>query len=392
MHFHPLPAVAHHGGMQGFVAVVLGAGNPVAQTRGVGTIEACNKRIDFIAVVFFFVERRIQHNANGKQVVHFFKRYAFFLHLAPNGANGLDPSRDGELQIRFVQLFANRGHKLVDELGTFGLGFFDFAGNAGIDFGLGIFQRQVFQLALYRIQAQAVRQRHVNIDGFGRDFELLVFGHGIQGAHIVQAVGQLDENHAHIVRKGKKNFFEVLGLQRSRLVLVKDDVYFGEPVHNTRHRSTKARFDVGEGVFGVFHHIVQKGAHHRRWPQADVGHHNVGHLQGMKDIGFARLAAGVGMGRHGQVERILNVGAFLLADVALKIAKYRLVHLPYLLLLTRFVYFIHAHWVFSLYFCLRLNTTRLAASTHLPDAAFVPANIFRTSSILLRAFAYILRR
>ncbi len=36
----------------------------------------------------------------------------------------------------------------------------------------------------------------------------------VQRPHVVQAVGQLNQNHAHIVGQGEQHFPEVLGLLR----------------------------------------------------------------------------------------------------------------------------------------------------------------------------------
>ena len=76
-----------------------------------------------------------------------------------------------------------------------------------------ILETQVLELGLDGIQAQAVGQRGIDVERLAGNLVLLVGGHGREGAHVVKAVGHLDEHDAHVFGHGEKQLAEVLGLQ-----------------------------------------------------------------------------------------------------------------------------------------------------------------------------------
>ena len=78
--------------------------------------------------------------------------------------------------------------------------------------GVQMLERQILQLAVSLVQAQAVRDRCINFQRLGRDTPPLAARHIAHGAHIVGAVRQLDEDDAHIARHGQQHFAEGLGL------------------------------------------------------------------------------------------------------------------------------------------------------------------------------------
>ena len=64
-------------------------------------------------------------------------------------------------------------------------------------------EAEVFQLGLNGEEPKAVGQRCVEEGGFTCDLKLLVRLHRAERAHIVQAVGDLDEDHAGIITDGQ---------------------------------------------------------------------------------------------------------------------------------------------------------------------------------------------
>jgi oligopeptide transport system ATP-binding protein len=71
-----------------------------------------------------------------------------------------------------------------------------------------------------------MRQGCIQVSGLRSDLHLLFNWKALKGPHIVKAVGQLDKYHAHIFRKGKQHFPEVLRLH-GLCFLVEDPCYFG---------------------------------------------------------------------------------------------------------------------------------------------------------------------
>ena len=189
LHLYPPPCAAHDSSMQGLVAVGFGYRDPVAQPVGICPVEAVDNGIDTVAVGFFVLHRRIQHNPDRKQVIDFLEGNSLLLHLAPNGTNGLDTARNRELEAFRVQFLANRVYEVVNQILSFRLALLDFLGDKAVDVRLGVFHGQVLQFALDGEKPQTVGEGSIDVDGLGCNLELLVASHGVERAHVVQAVG-----------------------------------------------------------------------------------------------------------------------------------------------------------------------------------------------------------
>ena len=111
-------------------------------------------------------------------------------------------------------------------------------------------------------------QRRKQIDRFTGDLDLLVYGHCAQCAHIVQTVGDFDQNHTHIVRQCEQDFAEVLRLFRG--FGVEYARHFGQTVHHCGDLLTKHIGDIFDRVFGIFNHVVQQCRHDRLYAQSDL--------------------------------------------------------------------------------------------------------------------------
>ncbi len=108
----------------------------------------------------------------------------------------------------------------------------------------------------------------VDVERLPGDFVLLVGGHRAEGAHIVEAVGHLDEHHAYILRHRQEELAEVLGLGR-RLVAEDAAGDFGEPGHDLGDLLAEVLLDVLDGVVGVLDHVVEQRGADRGRAEAD---------------------------------------------------------------------------------------------------------------------------
>ena len=110
------------------------------------------------------------------------------------------------------QLLADDRDHFVDIL--FPVGFFlgDVAFELVVNLRMEILERQVFKLAFDPGDAQAVRQRRVNIQGLLRRENLFVGRHMIERAHVVHPVGELDENHPHVLAHGENHLAKIFRL------------------------------------------------------------------------------------------------------------------------------------------------------------------------------------
>ena len=127
--------------MQGFIAVAFGDGQPVTESLGVGQIHVGHDGVSLPAFLFFLVNRGVEDNADGKQIVYTFERTALFLHLLIDGMDGLGASFDVEFQPGLFQLSAYRFDESVDIPVACCLGGIQFVLDVVIDVVLCIFQR-----------------------------------------------------------------------------------------------------------------------------------------------------------------------------------------------------------------------------------------------------------
>ena len=112
-----------------------------------------------------------------------------------------------------------------------------------------------------------------------------------EGAHVVQAVGQLDDDDADVVDHRQQHLAEALGLP----VFGGEEVelaQLGDAVDAARHFLAEAFPDLVEGDAGVFHDVVQQAGldadHIHAHVGQDVGDHE--RMHHVRLAGVAQLA------------------------------------------------------------------------------------------------------
>ena len=125
--------------------------------------------------------------------------------------------------------------------------------------GLFVLEAQVFEFRFDVVKAQTVGQRRIHEQRLRGDFLLLVGTHVLEGAHVVQAVRQLDQNHPHVVAQRQQHLAEVLGLgARPGL---EHSAHLGQAIDNGTLLGPKHPLHILQGHVGVLHGVVQEGAH-----------------------------------------------------------------------------------------------------------------------------------
>ena len=129
-------------------------------------------------------------------------------------------------------------------------------------------------------------------------WDLLVFGQGGQGTHVVEPVGQLDDQHPEVFGQGDQHLADAGRLLFLAGVEV-EALQLGDAVHDEPDIGTEVPLEVVEGDGGVLHRVVQQGGGHRHVIQTLPGHDG-GHRQRMVDVGLSGLAGLACMGgqRH----------------------------------------------------------------------------------------------
>ncbi len=162
-------------------------------------------------------------------------------------------------------------------------------------------------------------QGGVDVESFARD-GLLAFGLKVlERAHIVEAVGQLDEHDAHIGNHGQKHLANVLGLPILTVGKL-DLVDLGDALDDVGHLVAKGRFDLFIGGGGVFDGVVQQPCRDGCGVELHLGQ-DFGDLERMNDVGLARSAQLAVVVLNTELPCLSDEGDVFIGTVGLNVAK-----------------------------------------------------------------------
>jgi hypothetical protein len=147
---------------------------------------------------------------------------------------------------------------------------------------------QVFQFLIQVVEPQPIGDGSIDVQSLLGDAALLLRAHHMQGAHVVEAVGQLDQDDAHVACHCQQHLAEILGL-RLGLVLELDLVQLGDAIHQSGHRLAEFLGNLGGADAGIFHHVMQQGGDQGLRIELPFGQ-DFRHGQGMGDVRPAILA------------------------------------------------------------------------------------------------------
>ena len=102
-----------------------------------------------------------------------------------------------------------------------------------------------------------MRDRCIDLQRLFGDLLLAFRGKSFQGAHVVQPVGEFDDDHADVVHHRQHHLADVL---RLALFLGSeiDLADLGDAFHDVRHLRAELALNVLDGDDGVFHRIMQQ--------------------------------------------------------------------------------------------------------------------------------------
>jgi hypothetical protein len=153
---------------------------------------------------------------------------------------------------------------------------------------LEIAQREIFEIPLHAPDAQAMRDRRVDLERLARDVLLFHRRERAQRAHVVQPVGQLDDDDADVFGHRQEHLAQVLDL-RVLFRLVGDARQFGHAVDQRGDLLAEAIRDFLIRDDRVFDHVVQERRGDRRPVHLEVGQ-DAGHRERVLDVRLARGA------------------------------------------------------------------------------------------------------
>jgi len=158
-------------------------------------------------------------------------------------------------------------------------------------------EAQVLEFHAHRMHAQAVGDGGVDFQGFLGDAAAFLAGQHFQGAHVVQAVGELDQDHADVAGHGHGHLLEVFGLGLGFGL----EVHLGQladPVDQLGHGLAELGDQSFLGNAGVLDDIMQHRGHQALMVHVHVGE-DVGYREGVGDVGFTAAPTLAVMGLFG---------------------------------------------------------------------------------------------
>ncbi len=178
---------------------------------------------------------------------------------------------------------------------------------------LQIEKREVLELPLNGTHTQAVSQRRIDIHGLARLKEAAIFAQRCKRTHVMQAVGQLNDDDADVARHSKKHLAQV-----ERLLLVHavdfDVSELSYAVYEVGYRLTKDCRDIGKRGLGVLDRVMQKRRAHHIRVEIEFSQNNC-HFDRMVDVHLARTTLLLGMLLCRKAVGTLNLSAIFFAHV-----------------------------------------------------------------------------
>ena len=207
LHLHPLAVTARDGGVDRPITVGLGLADVILEPPRHRAPAPVDRPEGAVAVFF-----RGGDDAKAVDVGQAGEALLLLLHLAPDRIGFLGPAKDLGFDIRLFQLYPHIAGDALDHIAGVALQGDEAANDRGARLGVEHPKGEVFKLFAHPLHAHAARQRRIDVHRLPRLFDLLVRAHGFDRAHVVQTVGELDEDDAQVLGHRHEKLAEILGL------------------------------------------------------------------------------------------------------------------------------------------------------------------------------------
>jgi len=146
------------------------------------------------------------------------------------------------------------------------------------------------------MHAHAAGERGIDVERLFRHAAARRLRHVMQGAHVVQTIGELDQQHAHVVGDREQELAQVLRLLR----LLSHQIEFlqlGEALDQTADLRAEQAVDLRPRRFGVLDRVVQEGGRDGGVIELEIGEDR-GDFDRVRKIRIARGAALIAVRLH----------------------------------------------------------------------------------------------
>ncbi len=186
------------------------------------------------------------------------------LHLAPNGIETLLPTVYFGVNSGIRGIFPQLLDNPLDQVLPFRAQIFQPPLDRIARFIVQFDKGEIFQIIAKTLHSDTLGQGCIYLHRLRGDaFALFWVFYEMKGTHIVQPVGQLDQQHADIVRHCQQKLSEILSLL-GPIRLQLDLRQLGDPVDKRRDLAPEDFFNLLFGGNGIFNRVMKKRSYDRR--------------------------------------------------------------------------------------------------------------------------------
>ena len=155
----------------------------------------------------------VDEHAEGHDIGELLERDVLALHLAPDRIRRLLTARYRGVEPAFLQLAAELGDDARHDVAAAIAQKAKPRHDAGAGIGIKLGEGKVFELILHAVHADPLGQWRVDVHRLARDAPPLVLAFDeVQRLHVVQTVGELDQEDANVFRHCEDKLAEILRL------------------------------------------------------------------------------------------------------------------------------------------------------------------------------------
>ena len=198
---------AEQGGVQGLVPVAFRDRDVVLEAPGHRLVEIVQQAERAIAGI-----DAVNDHPDRELVEHLTERKVFLAHLAIHAVERLLASDHARVEPLLMQALGHHDLDLLHQLLAVAARPPDRLRQDAVAHRIQGREAQILEFVLERIDAEPVGDRRIDVERLAGDAMAFVHRHDAQGAHVVQAIGELDEDDADIVDHRQHHLLEIRGL------------------------------------------------------------------------------------------------------------------------------------------------------------------------------------
>ena len=244
----------------------------------------------------------VHHHPETENIGQLLEADRLALHLGPDRERPLAPAGDSRGQAVLLQVLGELAFDFADQVAVALLQRIQPLHHHRIGFRVEHAERQFLQLFTHFLHAHAPRQRRIDVERLLGDPVARCRRHEFQRAHVVQAVGELDQEHADVVGDRQQQLAQVLGLlgfARHQF----QPLQLGQALHQRADLGPEDVVDLGAGRLGILDGVVQQRRDDGGVVELEIGEDR-GDLERMRKIGVAGGAGLRAVRLHG-----IDIGA-----------------------------------------------------------------------------------